>query len=83
LPAGASKATVRHFRIDAAHSNAFEKWKSMGSPQSPTAEQYAALEAAGKLQELEATRETVVTGGATGVKLPLPRQAVSLIVLSW
>ena len=31
---------LEHFRIDAAHSNAFIAWKEMGSPQSPDAGQY-------------------------------------------
>ena len=50
LPFGVNRVLVEHFRIDGEHSNAFQFWKSIGSPQSPTKEQYAALEAAGQLQ---------------------------------
>jgi xylan 1,4-beta-xylosidase len=78
LPADATKLTLRHFRIDNAHSNAFEAWKAMGSPQSPSAEQYGALEKAGKLEELEPPQE--VDGE---ISFALPRQAVSLLLLTW
>src|SRR5437879_3258000 len=45
-------ALVEHFRIDARHSNAFTAWKQMGSPQSPSSEQYDQLQSAGHLQLL-------------------------------
>src|SRR5207248_2085277 len=51
LPVGAR--LVEHFRVDQSHSNSFEAWKKMGSPQQPTAEQYSELERAGQLQMLE------------------------------
>ena len=54
LPAGASEVRLEHFRIDEDHSNAFSAWKRMGSPQSPHAEQYDKLLAAGKLAALRA-----------------------------
>ena len=56
IPGSGESASVRHYRIDDTHSNAFTAWKKMGSPQQPTPEQYAALEAAGQLQELESPR---------------------------
>ena len=40
LPAGDGPVLLEHFRIDRDHSNAFEAWKRMGSPQNPTPEQY-------------------------------------------
>jgi xylan 1,4-beta-xylosidase len=78
LPTDASKLALRHYRIDAAHSNVFTTWKAMGSPQSPTAEQYAELENAGKLQELDSPREA-----SDELSFALPRQAVSLLLLTW
>src|SRR4029434_3942715 len=42
LPAGTP--TVTQYRVDDRHSNAYEVWKGMGSPQSPTAAQRATLE---------------------------------------
>jgi xylan 1,4-beta-xylosidase len=80
LAKDSGETEVRHFRIDQEHSNAFTLWQSMGSPQSPTAEQYAALEAAGQLAELAATT-IPIHDGAGRIPLALPRQAVSLLIL--
>ena len=49
LPGNVSRSLVEHFRIDAAHSNAFVAWKEMGSPQSPDPGQYRQLERAGTI----------------------------------
>ena len=83
IPSTATRVTVHHYRIDEAHSNAWAVWKRMGSPQSPSAEQYAALEKAGQLQELEPPHSATVSEGEAKLTLTLPRQAVSLIRLSW
>jgi xylan 1,4-beta-xylosidase len=50
LPTG--KVALLHYRIDKENSNAYEVWKTMGSPKQPTAEQIAILEKAGQLQLL-------------------------------
>jgi xylan 1,4-beta-xylosidase len=39
VPATAKRVLLRHYRIDQEHSNAYTAWKSMGSPQNPSAEQ--------------------------------------------
>jgi xylan 1,4-beta-xylosidase len=82
IPDAAKRVLLRHYRIDDTHSNAWSVWKKMGSPQQPTHEQYAALEAAGQLQELESPRWI---GASKQIKLDirLPRQGVSLLQLSW
>jgi xylan 1,4-beta-xylosidase len=82
IPDAAKRVLVRHYRIDDTHSNAFTAWKNMGSPQQPTPEQYAALEAAGQLQELESPH-WMNAGTQTNVAIRLPRQGVSLLQLSW
>ena len=46
IPSGIHKVLLEHYRIDQNHSNAFTVWQAMGSPQSPTPEQYAQLRAA-------------------------------------
>jgi xylan 1,4-beta-xylosidase len=51
----------------------------MGSPQPPTAAQYAELEKAGKLQTLGAPGRVSVEGGALRTTFSLPRQGVSLL----
>jgi xylan 1,4-beta-xylosidase len=74
---------MTHYRIDNEHSNSFEVWKKMGSPQKPTDEQYAQLEKAGQLQMLEQPKAVDVRDGATDVELTLPRQGVSMLVFTW
>lgn len=83
LPVANTEARLLHFRIDSDHSNAFSAWQRAGSPQQPTPEQYAALEHAGRLASLGGTATTRVQNGATVLKFTLPRQAVSLLELTW
>jgi xylan 1,4-beta-xylosidase len=83
LPFGVNRVLVEHFRIDSEHSNAFQFWKSIGSPQSPTKEQYASLESAGQLQLLESPQWMNVPKTGILLRFRLPRQAVSLVKLSW
>ena len=75
--------TLTHYRVDKAYSNAYETWKTMGSPQQPTPAQYAELEKAGALQTIP-ERPTIETHfGLVNVPITLPRQGVWLIKLSW
>jgi xylan 1,4-beta-xylosidase len=83
LPASARRVLLKHYRIDRDHSNAFTVWKQMGSPQNPTPEQYARLESAGQLQLLESPRWLRSESGRVEVSFALPRQAVSLVQVSW
>jgi xylan 1,4-beta-xylosidase len=81
LPGGASEAGMRHFRVDAVHSNSFSQWKVMGSPIAPNDSQYAALREAGALSLLERPSRVPEASGCITLRFELPRQAVSLIVL--
>ena len=81
LSAAFHEVSMRHYRIDAAHGNAFTAWKEMGSPQSPDPAQYAALEKAGQLAELAPAVSLVADDGRLSVPVVLPRQAVSLLVI--
>jgi len=83
LPLHAGTARLRHFRIDSEHSNSFSAWQRMGSPQKPTPKQYAHLEKAGQLAVMGAPETLSMKGGKTKVRLKLPRQALSLLVLEW
>ncbi len=83
LPVKASHGLLEHFRIDFNHSNAFTRWKEMGSPQSPTEEQYQELEHAGQLQLFDSPAWVPVTQGAAHLQLALPRQSISLLRISW
>ena len=83
IPAGVSKVLLEHFRIDDTHSNAYTMWVAMGSPQDPTPEQYAQLKAASQLQTLTSPTWLDVTSGAVTVTTTLPREATSLLHLTW
>jgi len=77
------KVTLTHYRIDDKHSNSYEVWKAMGSPQNPTAKQIKALEKAGQLAILDTPKEVTVTNGLAIISMTLPRQGVSLVQLTW
>jgi xylan 1,4-beta-xylosidase len=81
LPKGKIKLT--EYRIDDDHSNSYEVWKKMGSPQAPSETQYQLLEAAGKLQELAPAKTLTATNGMLTIPVSLPRQAVSLMRLEF
>ncbi len=83
IPAGVRRVKLEHFRIDDTHSNAFTVWKTFGSPQNPTAGQYAQLKAAGQLQLLTSPQWLDVTEGSVITATDLPRQATSLLHLQW
>jgi xylan 1,4-beta-xylosidase len=81
LPTGSAPLLVEHFRIDRDHSNAFEVWKRMGSPQTPTPEQVAELERVSGLTLLKSPEWLRAPDGRLTLRFELPRQAVSLILL--
>jgi xylan 1,4-beta-xylosidase len=77
LPAG--RFLMQHYRVDNEFSNSYEHWKKMGSPQKPTAGQYAELEQAGQLQLLESPRWITSEDGRIHLQFSLPRHGVSLL----
>ena len=83
LPTGAGRILVKHYRIDQNHSNSYTVWKSMGSPQSPTAEQSQSLKATGQLQLLESPRWVDSKDDAVRLDFPMPGESLSLVELSW
>jgi len=83
LPTSAGRILVKHYRIDQNHSNSYTVWKAMGSPQSPTAEQYQSLKAAGQLQMLESPKWVDSKDGAVRLDFSMPGESVSLVEVSW
>jgi xylan 1,4-beta-xylosidase len=83
LPSRAGEARLEHYRIDEEHSNAFSAWKRLGSPQKPTPEEHAQLEAAGRLETVGPQASISIADSRAAVRFKLPRQAVSLVVLEW
>jgi xylan 1,4-beta-xylosidase len=64
---------LSHYRIDATHSNSYEVWKKMGSPQNPSAAQIKTLEEAGQLQLLEKPTAMKVKEGKLQLQVSMPR----------
>jgi xylan 1,4-beta-xylosidase len=83
IPADVPRALMRHYRIDHDHSNAYTVWKRMGSPQSPTPDQYSKLEKAGQLHLLDSPRWLDDSAGAAETSFSLPNEGASLVELSW
>jgi xylan 1,4-beta-xylosidase len=83
IPAGVKRVLLEHYRIDDTHSNSYTAWKTMGSPQSPTPEQYAQLKQAGQLELLTSPAWLDVDHGTVTIETSLPRQAVSLLHIKW
>jgi xylan 1,4-beta-xylosidase len=55
----------------------------MGSPQNPTVDQIARLERSGRLEEFSESSEIEIKNGVATVNMQLPRQAVSLVKISY
>ncbi len=83
IPSGVQRVLLEHYRIDRTHSNAYTVWQHMGSPQKPTSQQYAELQAAGQLQLLTSPVWLDVKVGQVTVSTTLPRESISLLHLTW
>ena len=73
---------LQEYRIDKDHSNSYEVWKRMGSPQQPTKEQIAQLEKAGQLEQT-ANKNEKVKNGLLQMNVPLPRQGIVFYKIQW
>ncbi len=78
-----SKVLIQHYRVDQQFSNSFEKWKAMGKPLEVTPEQYQELEDAGQLQLFTSPKWMNTNDGKAILTFDMPRQAVSLVKLTW
>jgi xylan 1,4-beta-xylosidase len=74
---------LHHYRVDRNHSNAYEVWKQMGSPQDPTPLQVAELESAGQLKLFTSPVWMAPEDGSLQIRFELPRQGVSLLRLEY
>jgi xylan 1,4-beta-xylosidase len=77
------KVLVNHYRVDQEFSNSYTLWKEMGAPQNPTQVQVSALEKAGQLHLHSSPEWRNIKNGKTNFEIELPRQAISLISLTW
>ena len=77
------QATVTQYRVDDSHSNSYEVWKQMGSPQTLTSEQRGQLEKAGQLETMGSPASQPINNGRLVIDLSLPRQGVALFTLTY
>jgi xylan 1,4-beta-xylosidase len=83
LPFADGDAMLTHYGIDADHSNSYAAWLKMGSPLPLSEKQFAELEQAGQLAEVEPQKSLPVRNGRANLQFHLPRQAVSLFIIEW
>jgi len=79
----AKNVKFTHYRIDDEHSNSYEVWKKMGSPQNPTDAQIKELEKAGQLATLEPPKNLVVKSGKLTFAFDIPHSGISFLKLDW
>jgi xylan 1,4-beta-xylosidase len=79
----AKSVTLTQYSIDDKHSNSYEVWKKMDSPQHPTALQITTLEKAGQLQTIGKPEKVKAIGGKIVLNISMPQQAVVLLKLDW
>jgi len=65
---------VRHYRIDADHSNSYMQWKLLGSSQDPSGEELAQIKARQGLEEFEPARTVEAESGRLSLG-PVPSAA--------
>ncbi|KFI94116.1 glycoside hydrolase family 39 [Bifidobacterium saguini DSM 23967] len=71
---------MRHWRIDATHSNAHTQWLKEGRPKYPTSEQYDRIKAAEALDMLSPAETIAATSvGTATLRFNMPTHAVSLL----
>jgi xylan 1,4-beta-xylosidase len=77
-----TKLEVSHLRVDESHGDAYSVWRAQGMPESPSAEQLAALERA-MVPAALAPDETLTLGDdrTIGVDFELPRFGISLVTI--
>jgi len=83
LAGNIDRVMLEHFRIDSTHSNAYTAWQQMGSPQSPSATEYQQLQTAAQLELLSSPAWIHGENASVHLNFTLPRQALSLIRVSW
>lgn len=77
------KVKITQYRIDRDHSNSYEAWKSMGSPQDPSPAQYMELEKSGMLELYGKSSKGKIKEEALRFNTSIQRQGVGLLKIEW
>jgi xylan 1,4-beta-xylosidase len=83
VPASVKRVLIKEYRIDATHSNAYTVWKNMGSPQAPSAGQYAQLLDRAGLELVGSPQWQTIDGGRVNFDSNLPPESVALVQVDW
>ena len=83
IPREISRVRLEHWRVDHDHSNAYTAWQAMGSPSSPSPEQYQRLKGAGQLGLVESPLWITVKNGVVELPVTESSEGVSLLAFAW
>jgi xylan 1,4-beta-xylosidase len=81
LPFEGSAFTVKHYRVDATHSNAYPEWIRQGKPMFPTEGQMAAMKSRDGLELLEPPQTVRLVEGKLNLTFTMPVHSISLLVI--
>ena len=79
----AKQVTVTSYLVDEHNSNAYTKWKNMGSPQQPSQEQINDLQKAGQLTQNVPPQKFKIINRTLNYHFKLAGQGVELLKISW
>ena len=82
LPFAASSVHLRHWRVDAHHSNSHTAWQEAGAPQDPSEGQLRAIRDRQGLELFEPDRTEALQDGQLMLRIQLPLPSVSLIEIT-
>jgi xylan 1,4-beta-xylosidase len=83
VPPSGARYTIRHYRIDAAHSNIVPAWERMrGGAAWPDEDQWRALHEANRLDELAPPERVTAGDGVVELAFELPMPSVSYLELA-
>ncbi len=83
LPENIKSVELEEFRVDEERSNAFTAWKKTGSPQKPSADEYARLEKAGRLARVNGPTRVALQESKCELTTELPHEGMALYRLRW
>ncbi len=79
----AGKVQVTEYRVDEEHGNTYSLWKKMGAPLHPSPAQVGIMTAGDRLEAVSSPAICTINNGWLHYSLSLPRQAVSLLKITW
>jgi len=79
LPFSSDSISLKKYQIDSQNSNAYAKWKELGSPQDPTPEEIELIKKSECLSLIEQGKIDQPPGNSLLLNFDLPGQSVSLI----